>query len=364
MTGGWNNNLLEAVWQNAGVGLMVQDRKRHIIAVNPSFERITGWRWKDIKGKRCDLVFGCHTSSGKPLPEDVCPGTKVINGEVSRIARELLICTNNGRDCWVEATVFPIKDKDGDIEYIISSFQDISEKKRYSEELLHIKTLATLGQLAAELAHEIKNPLNAIQIQMQLVEHEITADKKLTQGDMPEIISKVKEEVSRLNNLVDTCLKFSRPGTLVLKNEALGPILENLVGLVAAQADLNGVNIEMTVEEGLPHVMADSGKLKQALLNIVLNAFEAMPDGGTFTLTATRDGNLVKITARDTGCGIPEDARDNIFELFYTSKINGTGIGLPTAHNIIQAHGGTLTCNSSDRGTEFLIELPPADNNK
>ncbi len=364
MTGGWNNNLLEGVWQNAGVGLMVQDRNRQIIAVNPSFERITGWPWKDIKGKRCDLVYGCHSASGKPITEHICPGARVINGEVTRVARELLICTNNGGDRWVEATVFPIKGDDGNIEYIISSFQDISEKKKYSEELLHTKTLATMGQLAAELAHEIKNPLNAIQIQMQLVEHEIAADKKLAQGDMPEIISKVKEEVSRLNDLVDTCLKFARPDNLVLKSQALEPVLQNLIKLVAAQADLNGINIEMTVEKDIPHVMVDSGKLKQALLNIVLNAFEAMPDGGTFTLTAAREGNQVRITARDTGCGIPEDEKENIFDLFYTSKINGTGIGLPTAHNIIQAHGGALSCNSSGRGAEFLISLPLADENR
>ncbi len=358
MASGWNNNLLRAVWQSAGVGLLVQDLDRQIVAVNPSFEEITGWRWKDISGKRCDRIFGCHTVSGKCIVDDLCPGVRVISGEMPRVGRELLINRGDGSECWVEATVFPIKDAEGKIEYIVSAFHDISEKKKYSEELLHTKTLATLGLLAAELAHEVKNPLNAIQIQMQLIEQEVSTHKDPAKDHIPEMVSKVKDEVVRLNDLVDNCLKFSRSGNLVLNNEALGPILEELLRLVTPQAGLNGVSIKLEVEEDLPHLMADRERLKQALLNIILNAFEAMPDGGALTLQAVRRSDMVKITIRDTGCGIPEDMKDNIFELFYTTKKDGTGIGLPLSHNIIQAHGGSLTCASSDKCTEFAIELP------
>lgn len=358
MAGGWNNDLLKEVWQNAGVGLMVQDCNRRIVAVNPSFEEITGWRWEDIRGKRCDLVFGCHTVSGKTIPDEVCPGIRVISGEVPRIARELLINRDNGRECWVEVTVFPIRDPEGNAEYIVSTFQDISEKKRYSEELLHTKTLATLGQLAAELAHEVKNPLNAIQIQMQLIEQEISSRTELAKSCIPEMAAKIKEEVIRLSGLVDNCLKFSRSGNLVLKSEALGTILEDLVKLVSPQAGLSGVSIKLEIEKDLPRITADREKLKQALLNIVLNAFEAMRDGGTLTLGAFRDGSAVRIICRDTGCGIPEDVRAGMFDLFYTTKKDGTGIGLPLSQNIIQAHGGSLSCSSSDKGTEFIIVLP------
>ncbi|MEE9514420.1 MAG: ATP-binding protein [Candidatus Brocadiales bacterium] len=358
MVSGWDVNLLRAVWLNAGVGLMVQDSDRQIIAVNPSFEQITGWHWRDIGGKRCDLVFGCHTSSGKCIHDEDCPGLRVINGEVPRVTREFLINLDDGRECWVEATVFPIKDDEGRVEYIVTTFQDTSEKKRYSAELLHTKTLASLGQLASELAHEVKNPLNAIQIQMQLLEQEISSHKEASRGEIPEMVSKVKEEVTRLTGLVDNCLKFSRSGNLVLKREALGPLLEDLVQLVMPQADLIGVKIRLDAEKNLPAVMVDKEKLRQALLNIVINAFEAMPDGGTLTIRAARDGDAVKMICKDTGRGVPEDVKDNIFELFFTTKKGGTGIGLPLSHNIIQSHGGTLSCNSDDRGTEFVIELP------
>ncbi|MFQ5863264.1 MAG: nitrogen regulation protein NR(II) [Candidatus Brocadiales bacterium] len=358
MAGGWNNSLLEAALQNAGVGLMVQDRNRRIVAINPTFEEITGWRWKDIRGKGCDEVFRCHTASGKSIVDELCPGVQVINEEQPTVTRELVINRGDGSECWVEVKVFPINDLRGEIEYIVSTFQDVSEKKKYSEELLRIKTLATMGQLAAELAHEVKNPLNAIQIQLLCMEQEIATHKEFTQGHIPEVVSRVKEEVTRLNGLVDNCLKFSRSSNLVIKGEPLGPILEELVELVAAQARLSGINIMLKVEGGLPHVMADREKLKQAILNVVLNAFEAMPDGGTLSLLAARDGDMVKVISRDTGHGIPEDVRENIFKLFYTTKRDGTGIGLPLAQNIVQAHGGSISCTSSDKGTEFVIELP------
>ncbi|MFQ5956820.1 MAG: nitrogen regulation protein NR(II) [Candidatus Brocadiales bacterium] len=361
MAGGWNNSLLEAALQNAGVGLMVQDRDRRIVAINATFEKITGWRWKDIGGKACNEVFQCHTASGKTIIDAMCPGVQVIHGELPRVIRELLINRGDGGECWVEVIVFPIKDSEGKAKYVVSTFQDISERKKYSEELLRSKTLATMGLLAAELAHEVKNPLNAIQIQMLLLEQEISIHKESTRGHIPEVVSRVKEEVVRLNELVDNCLKFSRSGNIVLKREALGPILEELLELVEPQAGLSGIRIKLEIEEGLPRVMADREKLKQVILNLVLNAFGAMPDGGTLSLLAERDGDMVKVISRDTGCGIPEDMKDNIFKLFYTTKRDGTGIGLPIAQNIVQAHGGSISCASSEKGTEFVITLPLED---
>lgn len=361
MDGGWNNSLLEASLQNAGVGLMVQDRNRRIVAVNTTFEKITGWRWQDISGQGCDEVFRCHTASGKTIIDELCPGLQVFNEERPKVTRELVINRGDGSECWLEVTVFPIRDSSGNIKYIVSTFQDISEKKRYSEELLRIKTLATMGQLAAELAHEVKNPLNSIQLQILLIEQELSAHKELTQGHIQEVLGRVKEEIARLNDFAENCLKFSRSGNLTLREENLGSILTELVELVSPQASLSGINVRLEVEAGIPDVSVDRERLKQALLNVVLNAFEAMPDGGTLTLKAVRAGDVAKVISRDTGHGIPADVRDDVFKLFYTTKRDGSGIGLPLAQNIIQAHGGSISYDSSDNGTEFVIELPLRD---
>src|SRR3990167_2650522 len=358
---------------------MVQDRTRRIVLLNPAFEEITGWRWQEIGGKECPTVFGCHTSSGKCLMDDHCPGLMVIGSdgatnppeaESQEVSRELLINRGDGGKRWEEVTVSPIKGKGGVVEYIVSTFKDISEKKRYSEELLHTRTLATLGQLAAELAHEIKNPLNSIHIQMCLIEKELarwqeTLRVQSTSGgkgskaqsasggevpDIAELVSRAKEEIKRLNELVNQCLSFSRSAQLYLKHDDLKPLLEDLVGLIKPQANLGGIDVELAVEASLPGVMMDREKFKQALLNLLLNALEAMPDGGHLYLRAWRESDFVKLSIRDTGMGIPDEIKERVFELFYTTKGGGTGIGLPLAHNIVQAHGGTISFNSSPKG--------------
>lgn len=358
MTIGWDSRLLQAVLDNAGVGLMVQDRQRRILALNPAFEEITGWSWKEVAGRECVEVFGCHTSSGKCIINKFCPGVRVIEGEAPKVSRELIINKGNGEKRWVEVTVSAIKGDEGRVEYIVSILRDISEKKKYSEELLRVKTLATLGQLASELAHEIKNPLNSIQIQMLLLEREISQHKALPQEHIRELVNRVREEIVRLNDLTNSCLKFSSSGSLSLRYEALGPILEELVALITPQASLSGVRVELEVEEDLPPVMVDREKIRQALLNMVLNALEAMPDGGVLCLKAQRKEKGMKLVVKDTGYGIPEDVKDRVFELFYTTKKGGTGIGLPLAQNIVQAHGGYISFSTSEGGTEFVITLP------
>ena len=353
-----DKRLLQAVLQNAGVGLMIQDRARRIVLLNPAFEEITGWRWQEIGGKECPEVFKCRTSTGKCLMDNFCPGLKIIEKETQEISRELLINRRDGGEKWVEVTVSPIRAEGGEVEYIVSIFKDISEKKRYSEELLKTKTLATLGQLAAELAHEVKNPLNSINIQLHLIEKELGSTTDYSGKGIAELVSRTKEEIKRLNNLVNRCLSFSRPHQLYLQQEDLKSILEDLVGLIEPQANLAGIDVILIIETGLPKVMLDKERFKQALLNLLVNALEAMPDGGYLHLVACMEDDSVKLYIKDTGKGIPEEVKERIFELFYTTKKEGTGIGLPLAHNIIQAHGGSISFSSSSAGTEFVITLP------
>ncbi len=324
----WDKKLLQAVLQSTGVGLMVQDRARRIVFLNTVFEEITGWKWRDIGGKECSTVFGCHTPTGKCLMDDLCPGQKVIEGggEGEGISRELIINRGDGGERWVEVTVSPIKGREGKVEYIVSIFKDISEKKRYSEELLKTKTLATLGQLAAELAHEIKNPLNSIHIQLRLMEKELAGVSGESGRGFTELLSRTKEELRRLNELVNQCLSFSRSTQLYPRQEDLEPLLKDLVGLIEPQANLGGINVELMVEANLPRVRVDKEKFRQAILNLLLNAMEAMPDGGQLHLRAWHEvgsgpagsglAASVKLSIKDTGRGIPDEIKGKVFELF------------------------------------------------
>ncbi len=353
-----HKRLLEAILRNAKAGLMVQDRARRIVLLNPAFEEITGWRWQEIGGKECTTIFSCQTPSGKCLMDNFCPGLKVIEEKNPVISRELLINRADGSKRWVEVTVTPIKTESGYVEYIVSTFNDISEKKKYSEELLRIKTLATLGQLAAELAHEIKNPINSINIHMHLIEKELTKlPDTLGKGSL-ELILRVKEEITRLNSLANECLNFSRSTQLYPRREDLKSIVEALIKLIEPQANLMGISVKFIVPGTLPEVVLDKEKIKQALLNLLINALEAMPDGGQLCLRVWQESDTVKLSIGDTGQGIPDEIKENIFELFYTTKEGGTGIGLPLANNIIQAHGGAISFDTSAKGTVFVITLP------
>ena len=228
----------------------------------------------------------------------------------------------------------------------------------FNEELVRSKTLSTLGQYSNELAHEIKNPLNAINIQMSLLEREISKHDFGTGEELSDVVKVVKEEINRLNKLAKDCLTFSKSGDLNRTEEDIGQILEQLLSLITPHADLNGVNIYLTMTGHCPQVLVDKDKLKQALLNIVLNAIEAMIDGGDIAINVSKKDSYLNISIKDTGPGIPDEQHDKIFGLFYSTKSGGTGVGLAVTKNIIHAHGGNIRFEKLVEGAEFIIELP------
>ena len=162
--------------------------------------------------------------------------------------------------------------------------RDITEEKMFNEELVRSRTLSTLGQYSNELAHEIKNPLNAINIQMSLLEREIDKHDLSTGEELADVVKVVKEEISRLNKLAKDCLNFSKSGDLNRTEEDIGRIFEELLSLITPHADLNGVNIYLTMSGSCPQILVDRDKLKQALLNIILNSIEAMTGGGDISI--------------------------------------------------------------------------------
>ncbi len=345
----------------AGKGIMIQDSNRKVLFFNRACEEITKWPRERIIGKDCGEVFQCHTSTGMCLTEKFCPGMDVFHGKFSKGSRELFIKRGDGSETWVEASVSAIKDAEGKVTHIISILENITERKRLSDEILKTKTLSTLGAFAAELAHEIKNPLNAMNLQMLLLEREIQKMHKISgksKEELLEIASIVRNELNRLSEFVGECLHFSRTGELNKSRVDIREILEEIISLIMPQAQLNGIEIELDVVSELPKISVDKDKIKQAILNIFINGVEAMPDGGRLLVSAKQNGHEILISCQDTGVGIPDEIRDKIFNLFYTTKDGGTGIGLSFAQNIINAHGGTIRLEPSSRGTRFTVAIP------
>jgi signal transduction histidine kinase len=233
----------------------------------------------------------------------------------------------------------------------------LQEVKALEIEVLHRERLSALGNMAATVAHEVRNPLNAISIGLQRlkVEFQPTDD----QEDYSRLTELMLGEVHRLNSIVEQFLSLARP--LEIKPEALRvqDVLNEVATLVEGEAQQSKVKIRVVAPLNLPPLKADREYLRQSLLNLILNSLQAMPEGGTLTLEAkTSNGNFL-ISVTDTGIGIAPEHRPRIFEPYFTTKPKGSGLGLAITRRIVEAHGGTITVTSeAGGGCRFLISLP------
>jgi len=233
--------------------------------------------------------------------------------------------------------------------------RDITEKKKIRERMIHSERLASLGELAAAVAHEINNPTHTIFAYSHLLLEEVGDD-----GKKREWLEMMVSEASRVKKIVQGLLEFARRKEPELGQVDVGRVIDSGVALVENQAHIHNVQIERSVAPGLPHVTGDAVQLQQVFMNVALNAIEAMDKGGTFTIDAgTADGDLIEIRFSDTGCGITEENIARLFEPFFSTKPSGTGLGLSVSHGIVTSHGGTIRVESKlNEGTTVVIALP------
>lgn len=354
-------HILNLALECASKGIMIQNVNRDVVFFNRACEEITKWPKEKILGKDCGEIFRCHTSTGMCLTEKFCPGMEIFQGRLSKASRELMIKRGDGGESWVETSASAIRDAEGNVTHIITIIEDIGERKRFSDEVLKSKTLSTLGEFAAELAHEVKNPLNAMNIQMLLLAREIQGEHQIhgkSKKGLLEIVSIVQKELIRLSGFIEECLYFSKTGELNKDSIDIDELLKEIVSLLIPQAQLHGIQVELSVTDGLPKVKMDRDKIKQAIMNILINGIEAMPDGGKLSVSAECIDSEIRVFCQDTGFGIPDEIKDNVFNLFYSTKEGGTGIGLSLAQNIIQAHGGIIKLEQAAQGSVFVITIP------
>jgi signal transduction histidine kinase len=241
------------------------------------------------------------------------------------------------------------------LEESCSKLQSQSERIiAIEEQLRRSEKLSTLGEMAAVLAHEIRNPLGSIRGTA-----EILRDDYLPGDPKHEFIEIQIKETERLNHVVEDFLRMARQHPLELRDCSIQEELETIVTLVAKDAQNRGVSLhfEPNAEEAI--MCGDGEKLRQAFLNIVINALQATPSGGSVTISLNKGASGFEISFRDSGCGIAPDSLQRIFEPFYTTKPDGTGLGLAVTRKIIEGHGGTLDIESENgKGTTVTVRLP------
>jgi signal transduction histidine kinase len=222
------------------------------------------------------------------------------------------------------------------------------------EGMKRVERLSALGQLSAGLAHEIRNPLASISGAAAILARSQALDPK--NAKCLEIITKESE---RLNGLLTNFLNFARPRPPRLQTMQLGPVLENVLELASHGVRGKSIRFEKSVETGLPPVECDPEQLEQVLLNLMINAIEASPEGGTVTLCAGAQDDKIAIGVVDRGDGVAPAHIDRLFDPFFTTKEHGTGLGLPVAHQIVRLMGGSLAAHANgERGMTFSVLLP------
>jgi PAS domain S-box-containing protein len=345
----WFRSIIETT-QDAVISI---DRQGRIVLFNPSAERIFGYAKAEVQGKKVNLLMAepyasehenytaCYESTGeqRAIGRIRTVAGRRKNGEVFPIELSVTVVTTQG-----------------DARYA-AFIRDVSEKTRLQNQLIESERLAAVGATAAKLAHEIGNPLNGMSMTAQLLERHLTRQREVVGEPAKSTLRRLMDEISRLSNLVREFSSLSRREKYSFRPTSLPALIEKVLQFEMTQYAALGIRVERAFPEDLLPVYADSGRLKQAILNLLKNAAEAMPRGGTLTLRAHNSGEQVVLEIVDTGLGIPDGV--DIFEPFATTKESGTGLGLVIVRQIISAHGGTISYSSErGKGTVFRLTLP------
>ena len=250
-----------------------------------------------------------------------------------------------------------VEDADGGIVGVMLVARNVAYLSQVESTLSYSRKLAALGRLSAGIAHEVKNPLNATMIHLELL--------RMRVADVPdamEHVTVIAAQVRRLDEVVQGFLKFTRPEDLELKPVALQPLIDALMPIVSAEASKSGVEVRVEIPATLPRVSGDAGMLQQAFLNLALNACQAMPNGGRLRIAASEVRPLsIEVLFEDTGVGIKPEDLSRIFDLYFTTKDSGSGIGLSLVYRTVQLHDGEIEVRSTPgRGTTFRLLLRQA----
>ncbi len=360
MVSSLNKHILESMTG----GVMTVNMDRVITTFNTAAEVVLGYDSDEVVGKRLSQVFP-PTSEHKEFTTLI---SDALDNGNTYSSEEVDIATKKGDWISLGITTSLLKDKDDTLLGVVASFKNLAHIKRLEEQMRRADRMAALGGLAAGVAHEIRNPLGSIKGLTQLLGEGV--GENLPQKRYVETIVK---EVDRLNRVVEELLSFARPSRTEAQRSDLNEILDKALSLAKHVKASEKVELEKDYSDELPLVMVDGEKLKQAFLNIILNAFEAMPHGGELKISTIYSsstiggrrrrleppGPNIKIELSDTGRGISREEQERIFDPFYTTKEDGSGLGLSITHQIIAAHKGRMDVESKvGKGTTFTVTLP------
>ncbi|OLC99850.1 MAG: hypothetical protein AUH86_01390 [Acidobacteria bacterium 13_1_40CM_4_58_4] len=329
-------------------GLLLFTRDARAVMVSPAAEKFLGAPAGQFLGRRVTEIF----PDGHPLREAL----HIEGDELSEVAAEADLETNEGPKR-VSISVQAIQE-DGERMGALVTLRDLDSLENLNTQLQVNERLAALGRITAGVAHEVKNPLNSMRLWLENLKESLPAEQD---GVTRQAVQVLDKEIDRLDAVVKRFLDFTRPMDIRLEPTQLADLLMEVLEIAKPQLEKSNIQVAQLLPIDVPEVYVDRALLKQAVFNLVLNATEAMPSGGQLRLVLSRRGEMAEITVGDTGNGIPPENRQKVFQLFFSTRPGGSGIGLATTFRIVQLHNGSIDFTSEvGRGTTFRIELPLA----
>jgi PAS domain S-box-containing protein len=338
---------VDQIMANLQDGLMLFTGDARVVLVSASVERFLGRPRGDLLGRTVKEIFSPDSVFGLAVLEGFRQRTAVLQREFE---------SPNGKR--VQVSLDFIQQEGGEQIGALLTMRDAESVRKIEDEIEMSRRLSASGRLTRGVAHEVKNPINAIVLHLQLLQNKL----QQTDPDTLRHMDIIGNEIHRLDRVVQILVDFTRPRDLHLEEADLRELLEDVATLAAPDAAQHSVEVTREFPPDPLFVKVDTDFMKQAILNVVLNGVQAMPQGGTLAISARREDEVVITEIRDQGAGIPHEIQDKIFELYFTTKKGGSGIGLAQTYQILQWHYGSVDFASLDgQGTIFRLRLPAAE---
>ncbi|MBI5887711.1 MAG: PAS domain-containing protein [Deltaproteobacteria bacterium] len=349
-----NKDRLQAIFDGIGDGISVIDRNYNIIRVNKGLLKIFNRNdFSELIGRKCFAQYYRRDHAC-----DNCPAvrtfTEGIPGRITNIQQRGVEKTV------LDVSIFPIKNSNNMVEQAIEYFRDVTGMVKLEDQLLHAERLAGVGELAAGIAHELRNPLANISASVQFCRKKFKLDEGLERH-----LSIILRNSKNAGSIITDLLDFAKPGDMSFELGRIETAINRACALAKSQCAKQRVNLRKRVQKDLPPKMFDKRRLEGVFLNFILNAVDAMPGGGSLVVSAHLDHHAKEIVVafKDTGDGISKDNMNRIFDPFFTTKASGVGLGLSIAHSVITHHKGRIEVRSeAGRGTEVTVRLPVFSN--
>jgi PAS domain S-box-containing protein len=349
--------LARNILQSIPTGILTLNRSGVITAVNPTAEAVLKRSSMELLGHSYESAF----AEGETI-RSVLDGALRQSQHVSQ--KDLPYESHDRRPHTIRVSTAELTGDDWQPAGVILQAQDVTEWLALEQRVRVAEKLTALHTLSAGVAHELRNPLSAMDLNLHLLEEELKEQGSVGR-QAAHYMHVLNAECRRLSVILDNFMKFARPGSVGLHELDVPKVIDHIMALMQFEAEERKVRLEQRVAEGLPPVFGDETQISQVLVNIVVNAFHAMPEGGLCRIVAserkTDNQRWVEIAVTDTGIGIRKEDLSRLFEPFYTTKSSGTGLGLAIAYRIMQDHGGTIQVSSlQGGGTTVVVQFPVA----